>query len=57
MLPSYHRKTHFKAATGLQMQAEKSLIAPDKILRRFFHLNQNEINIDDFEDSMISKNE
>jgi hypothetical protein len=57
MLPSYHRKTHFKAATGLQMQAEKSLIAPDKMLRRFFHLNQNEINNDDFDDSMISKNE
>jgi hypothetical protein len=37
------------------MQAEKSLIAPDKLLRRYFHLNQNEINDDDFDDSIISK--
>ena len=32
MLPSYHTKTHFKAATSLQMQTDSSLKSPDKRL-------------------------
>jgi len=39
MLPSYHQKTFYKAATSLHMQTENSLKAPEHVLRNDFRLN------------------
>jgi hypothetical protein len=38
MIPSYHKKTHFKAATTLQLQCEPSLRSNVAKLREDLHL-------------------
>ena len=40
MLPSYHEKTHYKAARSIHMQVgEQSLLTPEHVLRGDFQLN------------------
>ena len=40
MIPTYHQKTHFKAARGLQMQTLESLKAKDAELQQKFKLKK-----------------
>jgi hypothetical protein len=39
MIPNYHTKTHFKAATGLMMQTGSALKTTDQELRANFKLS------------------